>query len=467
MFRKTASFELTPVHRALAQGQYEVAFAILERATEKGYDATVQAKLRLQLAALYALYGREGLGGGWRCLQEAREIHAGCARTPLYRALYWEFCAHRGDPADDVRRGALAALDDHQGVAAYHVASALFLVGAHEEALSLLGDLPAATLPDYLLWRRWSLLGQVHEHLGAWQEAADAFEQSASLSSGADQQGELLSLAASWLEAGRPHDTLSALANVSEELLADPAERAVRYYLEGRAQLAFGNPHAALGLFYQAQALEELANDVSYSLKLVIGQTHLELGQQGEAIEALDQASRLAPPPFKAFILHEYAFALVEAERLDEAREALLAASREDYSHHAELYADLADLELRLGDVATADELARRALDLGAVAPACLTLGQIACDDFRYDEAVEWLEQAVSASPRGEREWLAAQELLVDARVQQGYREPELIARHAKAALQFLDPGDERRLVLEHYLDRAKGLLGGHERLLN
>jgi tetratricopeptide (TPR) repeat protein len=465
MFRKAAPFELAPVHRALAQGEYETAFAILERATTRRYDAKVQADLRLQLAALYALYGREGLEGGWRCLREARALDPQTVKKPLYRALYWEFCAHRGDPPADVRRGAGAVAGE--GMAAFHAASALYLVGANEEALELLENVALVSLPDYLVWRRWSLLGQIHEQLGNWEEAADAFEQSASLSSGVDQQGELLSLAASWLEAGRPHDTLSALANVREELLAHPAERAVRYYLEGRAQLAFDNPHSALELFRQAHELEAEADEVSYSLKLVIGQTHLELGQLGEALVALEEAALLAPPSYRAFILHEYAFALVEAERLEEAREALLAASLEVYPHHAELYADLADVEHRLGHLAAADETARRALDLGAIAPACLILGGLALEDFRFDEAVDWFEQAVSASARGDREWLAAQEGLIDARVQQGYKDPDAIIRYAKAALGYLDADDERRLTLEAYLSEAKARLGGHERLLN
>ncbi|MDQ3398141.1 MAG: hypothetical protein M3511_10305, partial [Deinococcota bacterium] len=314
-FRKPSSFELAPVHHALAQGQYEVAFAILERATEKHYDAAVQARLRLHLAATYALYGHEGLEGGWRALQEAKSFYPETVREPLYRALYWEFCAHRGDPPAAVMRGALAVEDG--AVASYHAASALFLVGASEEALRLLSAILPQRLPGYLLWRRWSLMGQCYERLGDWSGASDAFEQSASLSSGLDQQGELLSLAASWLEAGRAHDTLSALANVDETLLTDPGERSVRYYLEGRAQLVLGNPHTALALFHNARELEEQTQEPSYSLKLVIGQTLLELRQLAPALGALEEAIALAPSPYRAFILHEYAFALVEAERLE------------------------------------------------------------------------------------------------------------------------------------------------------
>jgi len=455
-------------NRALAEGRYDAAFAVLEGALRRPRHRLEQAQLMLQLAAVYALYGSDGLSDGLICLHEAAGIKPSITHTPLYRALHWEFAAYRGDAPDDVRAGAIAAAEAGNPLASYHAASALVAISDWGEAGQVLLRLEPQALPEYLVWRRWSLLAQSYERTGAWREAAEAYEQAASLSSSSDRQGELLNLAASWLEAGEPQEALSALANVDDQLLVDDVDRAVRCYLEGRTQLALDNPNLALELFLEAARFEEQSQEQSYGLALALAQTYAILGDYEAAFAMYPRALALAASEQRAFAAHEYAFALLEADRPLEAREALHEAAQDArYSHRADLFADLAGLEYRLGNFAEAEEHARRALALGAEAPACLTLGQIALEYYRLEEAIAWLEQAVGASREGEADWLQAQQLLCDCYVQEGYQRPEAVLRHAEAALAYLPPGDEWALTIEQYRQTALTQLGGQKRIFN
>ncbi|HNQ99446.1 MAG TPA: hypothetical protein PKN52_05565, partial [Trueperaceae bacterium] len=173
---------------ALARGQYDVAFAMLESAVRRGTNRSganraEQGQTWLQLAAVYALYGDEGLENGQPALRSAVAAEPKLASHPLYRALFWEFAAYRGAPLADVKRGLREvpehAVDGMPGsfdvVAAYHAAAALFAVDAAKSARRRLRAVPEGGLPAYLEWRRWSLLGQCCETLGEWEEAADAF----------------------------------------------------------------------------------------------------------------------------------------------------------------------------------------------------------------------------------------------------------------------------------------------------
>lgn len=456
------------VYRALAEGRYEAAFAVLEGALRRPRARLEQAQLTLYLATIYALYGSDGLSSGLICLHEAASLEPSITHTPLYRALYWEFAAYRGDPPDEVCAGAIAVAEADHPLASYHAASALLAIGDWEEAGRVLRGLKPEVLPEYLIWRRWSLLGQSYERDGAWREAAEAYEQAASLSSGSDRQGELLNLAASRLEAGEPQEALSALANVEDQLLVDDADRAVRCYLEGRTQLALDNPNLALELFLQAASFEEQTQEQSYGLALALAQTYAILRDYPSAFAMYPRALALASPEQRAFAAHEYAYALLESDQPLEARDALYEAAQEAHYHHrADVLADLADLEYRLGSFAEAEEQARRALALGAEAPACLTLGQIALEYYRLEEAIAWLEQAVGASREGEADWLQAQQLLCDCYVQEGYKRPEAVLRHAEAALAHLAPGDEWALTLEQYRQTALAQLGGQKRIFN
>lgn len=353
-------------------------------------------------------------------------------------------------------------------VAAYHATRALVVVGSYKRALKKLQAIDPTSLPEYLTWRCWSSLGQCYEATRQWAKAAEAYEQSASLSQGIDQQGELLNLATTWLEAGRPQDALSALAGCDERLLESIGEQAWKLYLEGRCQLLLGNPNRALELLGELERSGDEVTDQLHHVSVTMAQAHASLGRLPEALAGYRQALALAPAEDRALIAHEYALLLLEDDQLLLAQETLQEVMQnEDYPFRAEVYADLAEVAFRRGNFQEAERLAHVALDLGAVARACLSLGHIAYEYYRLDEAVSWFEQVVSASREGDTDWLSAQQMLADTFVQQGYKQPERVIHHAQAMLRYIPPGDEWRMILEHYIARAKELLGGHSRYLN
>jgi len=467
-FRRSPHVDVAPAHRALAEGRYEAAVALLEGATRRQRRRSAQAQLKLYLAAAYALYGPDGLEGGLSSLREAAEADGEVARGPLYRALYWEFAAYRGDAASDVRKGALGAAEAGDPFATYHAACALFAIRAFRRATKLLKSFDPQRLPGYLLWRYWSLLGRSYDASGLLENAADAFERAVALCPAEEEHPERLNLASCLLELHRASDALRVLAEVDEDLLDGDEERAFYIYLEGRAHLLLGNPNLALEHLQRADVLEDAAGSPSYALKLALAQCYGTLGNYAQAIAGYLRAIELAPKRQRTWAIHECALLLLEADRLVSAKELLLEALRaEGYAYRAEVYADLAEVEFKLGNLHEADEFARRALDLGAVVSACLTLGSVAYEYYHLDEAVTWFEKAASASHQGSADWLHAQEMLADIFVQQGYRQPERIIRHAQAALKHLHPTEEWARILRGYVGRAKELLGGHSRHLN
>lgn len=467
IFRRSPLSELEPAQRALAQGRYEVAFALLENAARRPAGRSTQAVLWLHLAAAYALYGLDGVDNGLVVLRSAVHADPNIAQHALYCALFWEFAAYRGDPVGDVKRGVKAVIGGDDPIARYHAGSALVAAGAPKTAARTLSGLGDADLPTHLVWRRWSLLGQAYEQLGDWPGAAEAFGVSARLAGGAEREAERLSLASCQLELGDAAEAKSTLDVIDESLLSQE-ERAVKCYLEGRANVDLGNPNRALELFTEARALEDPAEEPSFSLLFATGQCLASLGRTREAEWELERAVAHAPLEHLPFARHEYAFALIESERLDDARDTLEEVLGDPgYPHRAETFSDLADVLFRMGQFDEAEVVARQALELGATAAACLTLGSIAYDYFRLDEAVSWYEQTISASRPGEPSWVNAQQLLADVFAQQGEEAVERLLRHASAALMYTDPGSDWFLPLQRYCDQAQDWLGGNTRLFN
>ncbi|MEJ2356814.1 MAG: tetratricopeptide repeat protein [Deinococcales bacterium] len=471
MFRRSRNVDLEPAQRALAQGQYDVAFALLEDAARRPYGRGAQGQYWLHLAAVYALYADDGVENGLPALKQAVAVDPGLAEHPLYRALYWEFAAYRGGSVGDVKRGVRQVPASADPTAGYHAASALLAAGAPKSAAKRLTHRDEEALPAYLVWRRWSLLGQCREGLGDWSGAAQAFARAVELAPEAECEPERLSLAGALLELGEPQEALRELERVDEEALR-PDERVMLRYLSGRAQLEHGNPNLALGLLREAVALAAGGPGAdpiqTFQTALALAQTYVALNRSQDAGRWFSQALDVAPAEDRPYVQHEAAYALIESERLTAAEEMLAeVVSDPTYPHRAEALADLADTRLKMGEFDAAEVLAQQALEMGATAAACLCLGNVAYEYFRLDDAISWFEQAVSASQPGDPGWVGAQPLLADACAWRGERMAERVLTHARLALEHTDPSSEWFLPLRRHLAAAQQALGGNDRLLN
>lgn len=460
--------ELVPVREALAQGRYDAAFDLLERAAMRPRRRRTKALYRVHLAGLYALYGDEGLEPGSRMLDSALSLAPDLTEEPLYRALYWEFRAVAGEEEAVVKREAVPLLDAADAEARYHAASALYTVGALEEAVSGLTRLSDEELPDHLAWRRWSLLGLARDELGQLEEAILAFERSVALANAGDEQLERLTLAGCLLELRRGEEALAVLSGVDEELLESDEDLYQLRYLAGRAELDRGNPNLALAYLEEARTLLGEEADLDYPLLLAEGQVLAGLGRFDEAAEKFRSAASGGPPEGLSYALHEWALALLDAGDLEGAKEQLERVLEDrEYFHIAEATADLAEVELKLGSFDRAEELAQKALEDGAVAAACLTLGSIAYEYYRLEEAVTWFERAASATEQGDPVWVLSQQLLADVFAQMGPSAAERLVVHARAALAYTDASNEWYLPLRDHLETAERHLGGHDRVIN
>ena len=467
-FWRSPLSELEPALKALARGEYEVAFALLESAAQRPRRGEVQAIYRLHLAALYALYGQDGLENGVLELRAAARADPTVVQQSLYQALYWEFAAYRGDPVAEVKRGlkGVSALED--SVAGYHAACALLAVGAPKSAARMLEKVDAATLPTHLDWRRWSRLGQAHQRLGAFNRAVMAYRSAVARSAGVEREAERLNLASCQLELGDAEGALATLAEVDDRLLSENEDCAIKRYLLGRVHVDQGNPNLALEHLRAGHLVEGVSDMTAFSLAYVTGQALTALSRYDEAVEVFGRAIELSDGESRTVALHEQAFALIETERFEEARDILEEVlSDPGYAHRADGFVDLADVLFKLGEFEQAEKVAMRALDLGAVAAACFCLGNIAFEYFRLEEAAAWYEKAASAGPKGSLDWVAAQQMLADVFAQFGPSAAERLLRHAEAAIEHTDPSSDWHLTLTRYIEMARARLGGGSRLLN
>lgn len=466
IFRRSPLAELEPAQRALAEGRYDVAFTLLENAARRPRNPAAQAQYWLHLAAVYALYGDDGLENGGPALKEAVACDPNLVEDPLYQALFWEFAAYRGGAVSDVKRGLRLTVKDEHPIAAYHAAAALLAVGAAKSAARRLESIDPESLPAYLIWRRWSLLGQAYETLGDWESAADRYGEAVALAPDEERDPERIGHASCLLELGRIDEVIAELGSVDDARLG-PADRGTLHYVLGRAHLEAGNPNLAVELFARASAAEPDA-PVSFSLSYATGQALAAIGRFDEAVTALHEAIEVAPAGHRAYAQHEAAYALTESDRLGEAEGMLEdVVSDPAYPHRADAVADLADVRLKLGEYESAEALAEQALEMGATGTSCLVLGNLAFEYYRLDDAVRWFEQAISASAAGDGIWLAAHQILTDVYAQMGEAYAERVLRHALAALEYTDAASEWRLPLEKHVAWARSVLGGHDRVLN
>jgi tetratricopeptide (TPR) repeat protein len=457
---------LERAERALVDGRYEEAFAALHDASQRQSDNGERAAVYLQLAACYALYGPDGVEGGAPALSAAVAADPKLASDPLYQALYWSFDAFRGGVESEIKRGLRAIGSGAPAVARFHAAAALLAVGAFKGALRALKGIDPDELPASLRWRRASLLGQAHEALSEWPEAASAYLNAAEGAPASERESERLAHAHTLLELGRSLELLPLLEVIDEGLLT-PHDVGHKRYLEGRTHLELGNPNLALEAFAEVADYDADAAD-EFSLHYASAQALAALQRFDEALERFDAAIQAAPGEHRPFAQHEAAIVLIEAERFDEALPRLeRVVADPSYPHAAEALADLADVRVRAGDLEAAQRDAERALELGAAGPANLVLGAIAYEYFRLDEAIRCYEQALSAALPGDPVWVAAHQMLTDLHAQRGEVGAEQALRHAQAALPYTDAGSDWRLPLEERILWARNLLGGHDRVLN
>jgi len=270
-----------------------------------------------------------------------------------------------------------------------------------------------------------------------------------------------LDAAAMWLEAGEGERALLALEEASGAVGEEPAEdSATRHYLLARAHFLLDNPNRALEEVLKALALEEESGHKAYGTPLLQGQILLRLGRYPEGMAAFQEALARAEGLERGYVLHEMAVAALDQGAYLEAEEYLEALLREEgYPYQAQALADLAEALYRQGRYQEAEEVARRAMQQGAEAAGELILGHIAYDLMHLEEALAHYRKAAELSEEGSREWVGAQEMVVDTLAQLGYRSPEEILARAEAVLPHVHPADEWHQALLAYRERAEAIL--------
>lgn len=364
---------------------------------------------------------------------------------------------------EDVRQ-IMPQTDDLRAL--YHQAQALMYLGLPEEALEILNR--PLELPAFLAWRAHTLRGKAYERMGQAAEAAAAYQEASRLAVGLEHYWNLIDASAMFVEAGLGHEALEALREAQPEIpeLEDPEDAATRYYLEARSQLLLGNPSLALDAIQRALEKEREGAEPAHGTPLVHGQALMQLGQLREAIEAFREAVARAEDSDKSYALHELAVAYLESGELTEAESTLREVMRDpEYGYQGEAYGDLAEIHYRLGRYEEASQAAHQSIRLGSLSAGHLTLGNLAYDLLHLDEALEHYSRASAEAPEGSRDWVTAQQMVVDTLAQLGFRRPDEIVSRSKAVLPYLHPADEWHQTLTSYLERASGLMGGSRTL--
>ncbi len=464
-------------HQALQKGDFETAFETLEKGVRTSRDPRIAALCDLEMAGMYTLYGREGIEGSSQSLSNAVLTDPRLRQDPTYMALRaaniafmleleaFELGERMADAEPRKVRALELAIQARGGnsVAQFHAVSALVTLGEPEQALELLELIVLLELPEFLRWRYWSWRGGALEGLSRWREAEQAYAQGANQASGTDRAALLMDQAAMLLELEEPFEALTILEQVAAlyNNLEPALEAASRLHLEARAHLALDNPSLARERAELARALEDEVGEPSFGVALVHGQSLAAMADMPGALAAFSRAVQLAPAPDKAYALHEMGLAQMDAGLPEESRSSLNAALQDaEYPYKAEVLADLAELEYRLGDFDATERQATLALEAGAVIPASLLLANIAYEYYRLDDALEHYNRVLEFAPETSRDWVLAHQMIADTLVQLGWRDPARILFHAQTAMPHLEPSDEWAVTLEGYIQKAGSLLG-------
>lgn len=473
---------------ALAGGDYETAFGVLDAALDealpagkkpaKGGQATA-GRLCLYLGSLHALYGDAATEQLGAALTEARTLNPALAGEALYLALSAELDARtRGTEA---ALPAAAVRGSPDPVARFHALCALALAEQPQAALDL--PLAAADLPEHLRWRLRSWQADCQEQLGHTEDAIHLYAEAAHLAGGLDRAVMLQEQAALLIQNGQPEDAKTVLDSArmlygAGRRAAGPAQAqaedeglnlATWHYLRAQALLQMDLPEAAFEMIGEADRLERQHGTPGYVVALLRGQILSHLGQQEKAIAAFEAALTLAEEGDRPYANHELGVALLDMDRPVEARDRLeIALNEPDYPYQPEVLADIAECDYRLGRMPEAQLAAEQALAQGAVIPASLVLGSVALDYFQLDEALEHYERVVREAAPDSRDWIIGHQMAADVMAQQGFPNPAAAVAHAQQALEHTPESDDWHGTLQDLLARAQTLLGQQDgRMLN
>ena len=460
--------------QALASDQYEAAYHILEAARSEARPPE-SARLGLYLASLSSLYGESGSQDMARELQQALNLDPALKLDPLYLALSAELAARQhGVQAPTVAEAARHALS---ALARYHATCALSLAGKPGEALSVAP--PAPELPPHLRWRLRSWQADAEEQLGHSEDALALYGEAAHLASGINRAVMLQEQAALMLQQGLVQEAGAALTqaralysasgpglSVAEE---DTLHLASWHYLQAQVQMQSGELDAARASIQEADRLETSQNEPSYGVALVWGQILSSSGQPEAALPHFEQALALAEQDDRPYAQHELGVALLDLDRPVEARERLeTVLTAAEYPFLAEVLADVAECDYRLGRLSEAQQEAEQALSLGATVPASLVLGSVALDYYHLGEALEHYERVVSEAAPQSRDWVTGHQMAADVMAQQGFPDPAAALAHVRQALEHTEVSDDWFGTLQDHLTKAEALLGAERgRTLN
>ncbi len=419
----------------------------------------------LHLAALQALKGKAGFKRGLLYLKEVSQINPNIVHNPLYQALYWEFSAYEGKAPKKVIEGALMVAKAQDSLSCYHAARALFAAGSLETVLTVLDSVEIADLSQQIKPRYHSLLGKTHQSLGQFTRAAKAFEQAVQLSQGSKRQGMLLNLASCWFEANQILNSLNTLASIELEALSE-SEQANFHLIKGQIALKQGDMETAFNELLTAQSLGDSFEN-ALEINLSLAQSCVLIGKPQQASTYFQKALKEAKE-CKSFVEHEYAFALMSEGSYLEAKTLLEDVIKDDtYDMQSQALADLGEVNYRLGFLTEAESYAEQALEQGEGLHSCFLLGQIACNYYQHDKAIEYFEKALSETKQGDKNWLLAHTMIADTLVKQGFNEPNRIALHTKKALSYTPRYEAWHTILQGYANKAKEMLGGYSRVVN
>lgn len=475
MRRRPVREVISEAHAWLDAGDTARAVSLLELALGRRQAAADRRLLLVELAAACLLEGDGSLDLALSALDAIQVLPD--RATALELALCEEAAALTGSGSEPDQASVRAAFSSGDPRAHFHIASALLLADSFEQAnVHLAAARAAGGLPDWLLWRCWSLTGVACEQLGDFAAAAAAIRRALELAPAGEQRElERLALADCLLETGEAASAHTELARLDHTALTRNEDLVCVQWLYGRSEEQLGNPGLAIQRYRRARDLLVAGGPVPpgspfdfYSLLSAEAQLLADRGAWEEAVALYTLALDSAQPEQASLTRHELAVILIEAGQGTAAAEQLrMVAADSEYGWRAEALAELADLAFRDGDNAEAERLAREALALKSVPAALLCMGSIALDYYRLEEAIVWFERAAEAANSGDPAWVAAQQLLADTFAQMGPENAGRLFQHAQLALRYTDRRNDWYLPLRGHAERAVRVLAGQRRLVN